>query len=247
MPRHDPRHHEAHDKGDGAAAQRARVWRSGVQLALLAMISVGITGITALLTRDAIQAQQAQHQKQLLADLVPGAQTASIREGPLLSAQMLGLSEAPRRLLTLHREQTLIATILPVSTPGGYAGPIHMLLALSPDHTLIGVRVLAHGETPGLGDAIEAHKSHWIDMFAGKSLQNPEAQYWALRRDGGEFDGITRATVTSRAVLAGVAQGLSWFATNQPALPDAQDEDKGTTAPAAKAAVQDAQSSTTKR
>jgi electron transport complex protein RnfG len=71
--------------------------------------------------------------------------------------------------------------------------------------------VLSHRETPGLGDDIEAARSNWIDGFLGKSLQNPSAGGWRVRRDGGEFDQFTGATITPRAVVAAVHRGLIFF------------------------------------
>ena len=65
-----------------------------------------------------------------------------------------------------------------------------------------------HKETPGLGDKIEAEKNDWILGFNGKSLQNPADTGWAVRKDGGEFDQFTGATITPRAVVKAVKRTL---------------------------------------
>lgn len=103
-----------------------------------------------------------------------------------------------------------VAALFTVSAPDGYSGSIRMVVAVRADQTLAGVRVLAHKETPGLGDKIDADKHDWILGFAGKSLQDPATNAWAVRKDGGAFDQFTGATITPRAVVGAVKRTLQW-------------------------------------
>ena len=98
--------------------------------------------------------------------------------------------------------------------PDGYNGRIHLLVGVYVDGRIAGVRVVKHAETPGLGDAIEVRKSSWILGFDGKSLDRPEPTRWAVRRDGGEFDQLTGATITRRAVVAAVRNTLLYYRQN---------------------------------
>ena len=85
-----------------------------------------------------------------------------------------------------------------ISTHKGYNGEIKLLIGIAPDHkTLLGVRVLAHKETPGLGDKIEARILPWILQFSGLTLDNSRG---AVKKDGGDIDSFTGATITPRAV-----------------------------------------------
>jgi len=111
-----------------------------------------------------------------------------------------------------------VAAIIECIAPDGYSGKIRLLVAVNVDGTLAGVRVTEHLETPGLGDAIEANKSDWINIFKDKSLDKPEPTHWRVRRDGGEFDQITSATITSRAVVKVTYNVLEYFKTNQKSL-----------------------------
>lgn len=95
--------------------------------------------------------------------------------------------------------------------PDGYSGRITLLVAIDQSGKLIGVRVTEHKETPGLGDAIDTNKSDWIHIFKDKSLQNPVEENWRVRRDNGEFDQITSATITSRAVVKATYNALRYF------------------------------------
>lgn len=95
--------------------------------------------------------------------------------------------------------------------PDGYTGPIKLLVGIKADGSLSGVRVLSHAETPGLGDKIEERRHPWILGFDGRSLQNPDTPGWAVRRDGGEFDQFTGATITPRAVVKAVHKALLFY------------------------------------
>jgi len=107
--------------------------------------------------------------------------------------------------------------ITPVA-PDGYVGPIKLLVAISVDGTILGVRVLSHHETPGLGDAIEEKRSNWVLGFNGHSLSNPEDKGWHVRRDGGQFDQFTGATITPRAVVKAVHKALKFYELNKDKL-----------------------------
>jgi electron transport complex protein RnfG len=113
-----------------------------------------------------------------------------------------------------------VAAIIEAIAPDGYSGKIRLLVAVNMNGQLAGVRVTEHLETPGLGDAIDANKSEWINIFNGKSLNTPESKDWRVRADGGEFDQITSATITSRAVVKATHNVLKYFAVNRENLFD---------------------------
>ncbi|HEX6992632.1 MAG TPA: electron transport complex subunit RsxG [Gammaproteobacteria bacterium] len=103
------------------------------------------------------------------------------------------------------------AVIFASTAPDGYNAPIRLLVGVSPDGVVTGVRVLSHRETPGLGDAIELRKSDWILQFDGKRLGDPPEALWAVDKDGGAFDALTGATVTPRAIVRAVRNTLLYF------------------------------------
>ena len=100
----------------------------------------------------------------------------------------------------------------------GYAGPIRLMMGIDAEGKIIGVRVLAHKETPGLGDRIEVKKGPWILQFAGLSDANPPAERWKVKKDGGQFDQFAGATITPRGVVKAVHGGLEFFAANKSKL-----------------------------
>ncbi|MEN9985368.1 MAG: hypothetical protein RI925_870 [Pseudomonadota bacterium] len=100
----------------------------------------------------------------------------------------------------------------------GYAGEIKLMMGLDAEGKVLGVRVLAHKETPGLGDKIEVKKGPWIERFTGLSMGNPPIERWKVKKDGGQFDQFAGATITPRGVLVGIRSGLEFFAENKSTL-----------------------------
>ena len=107
------------------------------------------------------------------------------------------------------------AALIETVAPGGYGGSMVLLVAVRPDGRLIGVQVISHHETPGIGDGIEPRRSGWLARFTGRALGDPPVGQWTVRRDGGEFDQYTGATVTSRAVVGAVRDTLRWYDANR--------------------------------
>jgi electron transport complex protein RnfG len=108
-----------------------------------------------------------------------------------------------------------IAALITPTAPDGYNGEIKLLVGVRYNEEIAGVRVLSHKETPGLGDAIEARRSKWIYQFNGRSLGNPSAENWKVQRDRGEFDQLTGATISSRAVVKAVRKTLEYYQGNK--------------------------------
>jgi electron transport complex protein RnfG len=126
------------------------------------------------------------------------------------SPDLLGIE----RGVTIYRARKAgepVAAVLYTIAPDGYRGPIEMLVAIAADGRLIGVQVVRHRETPGLGDAFENRNADWLPKFRGKSLENPPQQRWAVRADGGDFDAFTGATITPRAIVKAVRRALEFY------------------------------------
>ena len=103
------------------------------------------------------------------------------------------------------------AVIFEMVAPDGYSGNIFLIVAVKENGAVTGVRVLNHNETPGLGDYIEIVKSNWIKIFGGRSLANTSDALWEVRKDGGRFDFVTRATVSARSIVHAVHRALQYY------------------------------------
>ncbi|WP_158611701.1 RnfABCDGE type electron transport complex subunit G [Guyparkeria sp. SCN-R1] len=109
-----------------------------------------------------------------------------------------------------RQDDEVVAVAIPVVTHRGYSGDIRLLVGVTAEGELTGVRVLEQRETPGLGDKIKADKTDWIQGFSGRRLGDPPADDWAVKKDGGIFDQFTGATVSPRAVVGAVKDVLEY-------------------------------------
>lgn len=198
-------------------ASRYRQWIS-YQALLLGGFSTLATALLVagnLATRDAIQAR---HRDDLLASLGQ-AIPATVHDNDLLEDPLI-LTGPGGKPLTVYRgtRQSAVSALAWEISGRGYAGEIRLLLGLDTRGRILGVRVLSHAETPGLGDRIEAQKDDWILKFDGLSLGNPPLSQWKVKKDGGRFDAFSGATITPRAVVQTITAGLEFFARHQPEL-----------------------------
>lgn len=197
-------------------------WRSRIpyQSGLLGLVSTLAAALLVganLVTREPIAQREAEDLRASLAQVVPEAlhdnnlleDTVDIRDG----AQVTRVYRARRQGAVSAMAYRMVAQ--------GYSGDIVLLLGVAPDGSILGVRVLSHAETPGLGDRIEVQKSDWILGFSGLSLDNPATAGWAVKKDGGVFDSFSGATITPRAVVAGIRRGLELYRAHRRELNDA--------------------------
>jgi len=124
--------------------------------------------------------------------------------------ELLG-SATPIDVFVISDQGRPVATVFASVAPHGYNAPIDLLVGVGADSSVTGVRAVRYRETPGLGDMIDRSKSAWIEQFRGKTLLAPPRDQWLVRKDEGQFDSITGATVTSRAVVAAVKNALLYF------------------------------------
>ena len=104
-----------------------------------------------------------------------------------------------------------VAALFVVTARDGFSGPIKLLIGVSASGNITGVSVLEHKETPGLGDLIEASKSDWLLQFPRASIDFPQREQWAIKRDGGVFDQLTGASITPRAIIKAIKETLLYF------------------------------------
>ncbi len=180
----------------------------GVLLALFALFTALVLAISDELTRGPIADRATEDLNASLIQVIP----ADIHDNDLAGDRIEVMDgETP---VTVYQAKAggAVTGAAFEQTGYGYGGAIKVLIGIDPAGELLGVRVLAHAETPGLGDKIETAKGDWIYGFEGKSLQDPAPERWKVKRDGGAFDQFSGATITPRAVVAAVKSGLDFFA-----------------------------------
>lgn len=203
---------------------------SGGLLAVIALLGTALLAGVHGLTRERIAEQERLAvQRQLNAVLPPAAyDNAPYDDRIEVLDPGFFHHDAPVTVFRARRQGRPVAVILDHVAPDGYNGAIRLLTAIGVDGRIAGVRVISHRETPGLGDPIEAERSDWIHGFDGRSLADPSEDGWAVRRDGGQFDQFTGATITPRAVVEAVQRALEYHRLHQAELyaPDPAREDE---------------------
>ena len=182
-------------------------------LGAVALVAAGLVGVTWHYTQQRIADNAAQRTLAEISTVLP----ASLYDNePHKDAILLDLGDGERLpAYRAWRNGKPVAAVLTVIAPDGYVGPIRLLVGIATDGTVLGVRVTRHTETPGIGAKIAMEPSTWRKRFVGRSLDEPAEPYWTVRADGGEFDAIAGATVSSRAALGGVRKALEFFVTHR--------------------------------
>ena len=109
------------------------------------------------------------------------------------------------------KNNQLVGVAVSTWTNQGYSGDITAMVGFEPDGRIIDVVHLQHAETPGLGDKIEKGKSDWSDQYMGL---HPAMDNIGITRDNGQIDGITAATITSRAYSDAIQRAFDTFIAN---------------------------------
>lgn len=181
---------------------------------VLTLIAAGAGLILSLVegvTRAPIAEQRRMETLRALSAVLPPADNSPDQDTvSLITGQDKRGRDVPRTFFRGRQAGTVSGVAFKVVAPDGYSGNIAIMVGVDPQGTVTGLEILTHAETPGLGDKI-THP--WFkEMFKGRSLENAD---WRVKKDGGEFDQITGATISPRAVVGAVRRGLEFFAEHQ--------------------------------
>ncbi|WP_024871205.1 electron transport complex subunit RsxG [Tolumonas lignilytica] len=187
---------------------RDQPYMQALRLGVFTLLVCLLVSSIASMTKEPIKKRQLEDTQNMLSQVFP----ANLYDNHISKEEYtLTLDGKPVHFF-LGRKNGVPSGVVLFADATGYSGAINMLLGIDANGVLTGVRVTNHKETPGLGDLIEPSKSKWIFSFDGKSLDNTSQKNWHVKKDGGEFDSFTGATITPRGVVKGVYEGLTLFA-----------------------------------
>ncbi len=201
-------------------ALKTRISYQSLLLAGFALLASALLGLADYNTRDVIKLRLQEDLRASLAQVIP----ASLYNNNLLDDTLTIDSKkdnlgADDTLVYLARQEGEVnAVAFRLLALGGYSGAISLIMGVDKSGEVLGVRVISHAETPGLGDKIEVSKSNWILSFTGHSLHNLSIEQWEVKKDGGVFDQFSGATITPRAIVRAIHQGLEFFNRHQAKL-----------------------------
>ena len=187
--------------------------QSALLLGLIAVLGTALLAGVDTLTRERIADQQRRAVLRQLNQIVPDSLYNNALHDDvihLMDAEFFGHNK-PVTVYRARRDGQTVAAIFKTLAPDGYNGKIELLVGVDTLGKVLGVRITTHRETPGLGDGIELEKDDWVLGFNGRSLHDPVEAGWAVRKDGGDFDQFTGATITPRAVVRAVHRSLDYY------------------------------------
>jgi electron transport complex protein RnfG len=204
------------DTSSGLQTQRSLIVAAAALLGVVALFTA-LLGVLAEHTRDRILANQQSALLQAIDALLPpdSYDNQILKDRISVRAPDLLGSDNAVAIFRARRGNQPVAALINAIAPDGYRGPIELLIAIKHDGSLYGVQVLDHDETPGLGDAFENRDADWLHDFQGRSLDNPAQARWTVRKNGGDFDAFTGATITPRAIVRAVRKSLEYYRTHR--------------------------------
>lgn len=194
--------------------------KNSIGLGIFAIMTAGLIAVTHQLTEHTIEDNIVQAQLSAFNEILPADRYDNnlAEANIMLDADPLLGSAEPVQAFIARKDGQVSAIIFETIAPGGYNGNLDLLVAVDRNGVVTGSRVISHKETPGLGDKVDLQKSKWILSFGDKSLENTSLKQWNVKKDGGEFDQFTGATITPRAVVRAVKNTLLYFNENKDAL-----------------------------
>ncbi|MBF0454376.1 MAG: RnfABCDGE type electron transport complex subunit G [Magnetococcales bacterium] len=185
--------------------------KMGLALMVVGLVATSILAVTEAVTRGPIaEAKRLEILRALTQVLPQGFDNAPDSDTILLSDSRLNRKLKPVTFYRGRKGDSNLGAAFVVTAPDGYSGNIDIMLAVIPGGTISGIQVVAHAETPGLGDKIVI--TDWPQSFQGKTLDNTK---WGVKKDGGDFDQFAGATITPRAVVGAIKKGLAFFVENE--------------------------------
>jgi electron transport complex protein RnfG len=194
---------------------RGKLGYQGALLATAALLTSAALALASRATGPEIAAAEARDLQQSLSQVLPGK-----FDNDLLADNVV--LPGPDGEVTVYRARRAgkVEAVVFQVVGRGYGGRLVCVMGVDKDGRLLGVRVIKHTETPGLGDKVDPAKSDWVHAFEGKSLGNPPPDQFAVKKDGGVFDQFAGATITPRGVVKAVKGGLEFFAKEKTRLLD---------------------------
>lgn len=175
--------------------------KNGVRLAIFAAVTTGLTAVVNTVTKPIIAHQTSVQQKVLLDQVVPPSLYDNAIQQDCYLVTDPALGAGPHHLYLARKAGEPVAAAVETIAPDGYSGAIRMIVGADFSGTVLGTRVVEHHETPGLGDKVELRISNWITSLSGRKISDASDTRFAVKKDGGDIDQFTGATITPRAVV----------------------------------------------
>ena len=189
------------------AAKKDTLLNMFVALFLICIVAGGVLGIVYNATKDPIAAAENAKKTEAIKNVLPEFKT--LKTVNVMSAVEGDNAEIPFHL-AYDADNNFIGASVETFTNKGFSGNISLMVGILADGTIKNISVLQHAETPGLGSKMEE------ETFKGQfNDKNADSFNFSVKKDGGDVDAITAATISSRAFCDAVNRALSTFENNK--------------------------------
>ena len=184
-------------------AKKDSIWRVAIVLTCISLLAaLALTGVYAL-TKGPIEQGQREKKEKALQAVLPDY------EGTVIDTVIV---DADNENIPVHlaigKDGELCGAGIETYTKKAFAGRFDLMVGFDADGSIVNTEVLKAGETPGLGDKINKDKSEFAMQF---NQQNPAEFQLVVKKDGGDVDAITAATISSRAYCDAVQRAYDIF------------------------------------
>ena len=187
------------------AAKKDTLFNMFVALFVICVVAGGVLGVVYNATKDPIAAAETAKRTEAIKNVLP--EFNELKETKVKSA--MEDIDIPF-YLAYDADNNFIGAAVETFTNKGFSGNISLMVGILADGTINNISVLQHAETPGLGSKMT--EPSFKDQFNGK---NPASFNFKVKKDGGDVDAITAATISSRAFCDAVNRALSTFENNK--------------------------------
>jgi len=167
----------------------------GIKLLIIAGIAGLLLGFAYQITKGPIEAKAKEEQSLAMKELLPAA-------GDFKKSEKDFSSDKSIESIFEGSKDGKVSGYLFTVKSSGYGGPITMMVGISTEGKVEGIKILSHTETPGLGS--NAEKPKFRDQYKGKSAEKELSI-------GADIQAMTGSTITSKAVTNGVNTAIKFF------------------------------------
>ena len=184
-------------------AKKESIWRLVIVLTTISLVAaLALTGVYAL-TKGPIEKGQKEKKEKALYAVLPKFE-GSVVDTVIMDAN----NEAVPVHLAIDKEGRRCGAGIETYTLKAFSGRFDLMVGFDADGVIVNTEVIKSAETPGLGDKINKSKSDFANQFNGK---NPAEFNLSVKKDKGEVDAITAATISSRAYCDAVQRAYDIF------------------------------------
>ena len=159
-----------------------------LSLTVISAVCAGVLASVNAVTKEAIKGIRAQQTLDAAAAVMPSVDELKVEQVPGADGVFVGKGADGKP----------DGYAVKGTDPSGYGGDIVLMVGFTPDYKVVAYRKLEAAETPGLGANLTSES--FMKQFSGMDATSP----LAVKKDGGNVEAITSATITSRAVCGAI-------------------------------------------